>query len=56
MTDENKRYEVRQLGTTGWELVDERATNLTKEQCDGQLNEYMNDGISVNRLKVFRVS
>jgi|TARA_S200000501_G_C20853674_1_gene756822 hypothetical protein len=53
---ENKLYEVRQLGTTGWELVDERATNLTKEQCDNQLKEYMNDGVSSERLKVFRVA
>ena len=53
---ENKLYEVRQLGTTGWELVDERATNLTKEQCDQKLKEYIGDGVSPDRLKVQRLT
>ncbi len=56
MTDENKRYEIRQLLTTGWELNDDTDTNLTREQCDGRLRQYTNDGIPPNRLQVRRIS
>ena len=56
MTEENKLYEVRQLTTTGWYLLDQDATNLTKEQCDDKLDEYMSDGISPQRLKVIRLN
>ena len=57
MTDENKRYEIRQLLTTGWEIVDESMdTNLTREQCDGRIKYYSDDGIPPNRIQVKRIS
>ena len=56
MTDENKRYEIRQLLTTGWELDGDNDTNLTREQCDVRLREYTNDGVPPNRLQVKRIS
>ena len=54
--NENKRYEIRQLVTTGWELDDDNDTNLTREQCDDKLRQYINDGVPPNRLQVKRIS
>ena len=54
--NENKLYEIRQLTTTGWELNDDNDTNLTREQCDGRIREYTNDGVPQNRIQVRRVS
>ena len=31
-------YKVLRQVTTGWELADDRAQNLTKQQCDEVLN------------------
>ena len=56
MTDENKRYEIRQLLTTGWELADDTDTNLTREQCDGRIRQYTDDGVPPNRIQVRIVS
>ena len=57
MTDENKRYDIKQLLTTGWEIVDKSMdTNLTREQCDGRIKHYSDDGVPPNRIQVRRVS
>ena len=48
---EEKRYKILELVTTGYHLIDNRAYNLTKEECDAQLNAYMDDGIAPNRLR-----
>jgi len=48
-------YRILELQTTGWQELDE-ATNLTKEQCDQRLKEYIGDGIAPDRLKVQRLT
>ena len=48
-------YRILELQTTGWEELEE-ATNLTKEQCDQKLKEYIGDGVSPDRLKVQRLT
>ena len=51
MTDQ-KLYKVLRLVTTGWELADEQAQNLTKEQCDEVLNTLVQmEGIAPSSLK-----
>ena len=44
-------YRIQELTTTGWELIDETATQLTKEQCDQYLQEYLSVGYPPNRLR-----
>ena len=48
-------YRILELQTTGWEELEE-ATNLTKEQCDQKLKEYIGDGVAPDRLKVQRLT
>ena len=55
MTD-SKRYQLFELMTEGWEQIDEDANNMTKEQCDQKLNDYIGNGVPPNRLKVVRVA
>ena len=51
MTDQ-KLYKVLRLVTTGWELADEQAQHLTKEQCDEVLNTLVQmEGIAPSSLK-----
>ena len=51
-----KRYKLLELATTGWEQIDVDANNMTKEECDAKLRDYIGDGVSPQRLKVVRVS
>tara|TARA_B100002019_G_scaffold28054_1_gene21902 strand:- start:359 stop:601 length:243 start_codon:yes stop_codon:yes gene_type:complete len=44
-------YRVEELTTTGWELADERCTNLTKEQANQALQNFLDDGLSPQRLR-----
>lgn len=46
------RYRIEELYTQGWELIDSSAVNLTKEECDRRLNEYLQRGINPNYLRV----
>jgi len=48
---EEKRYKILELVTTGYHLIDNRAYNLTKEECDIKLETYLDDGIAPNRLR-----
>ena len=49
---EQKLYKVLRLVTTGWELADERAQNLTKEQCDAVLQNLVQmEGVAPSSLK-----
>ena len=50
MTEE-KRYKILELVTTGYHLIDNRAYNLTKEECDIMLNRYVENGQSPNAIK-----
>ena len=51
MTEEIKLYRIEEFCTTGWELIADDAVKLTKEQCDQQLQEYLNIGYSPNRMR-----
>jgi len=46
-----KLYRIEELATSGWELVDPSATNLTKEQATERLNGYIAEGYNPNRLR-----
>ena len=48
---EEKRYKILELVTTGYHLIDNRAYNLTKEECDVMLNEFVEKGQSPTALK-----
>ena len=50
MTQE-RRWKLQELSTNGWTSIDPTTDSLTKEQCDVQLNNYMDDGIAPNRLR-----
>ena len=49
-------YRIEELTTTGWELIEEEAHHLTKEQCDLLLNHYLSAGYPPNRLRATRES
>ena len=53
MSDTN-RYKLLELSTNGWSLIDNKAQNLTKEECDVWIQKAMNNGVAQNRLKVAR--
>ncbi len=45
-------YKVLRLVTTGWELADDRAQNLTRAQCDEVLNNLVQmEGIEPSSLR-----
>lgn len=44
-------YRIEELFTNGWELIDEKATKLTKEECNQKLQEYLSEGYNPNYLR-----
>ena len=44
-------YRVEELTTTGWELADEKCTNLTKDEAHKALRNFLDDGLAPNRLR-----
>ena len=46
-----KRWKIQELSTNGWTSIAPTTDSLTKEECDAQLNAYMDDGIAPNRLR-----
>ena len=55
MTQE-KRYRIEEFATTGWELIEVTDVNLSKEECDAKLQEYIACGHNPNKLRVQRES
>ncbi len=47
----NQLYRIEELYSHGWELIDESAQKLTKEQCDQMLRTYLNHGVNPNHLR-----
>ena len=45
-----KLYRIEELTTEGWTLLDDKATRLTREQCDVMLNEFMQSGVTASRM------
>lgn len=44
-------YRIEELFTGGWELIEEDAQHLTKEQCDERLQSYLTSGYNPNYLR-----
>lgn len=44
-------YRIEELFTNGWEVIDENAKQLTKEQCNERLNYYLSTGYNPNYLR-----
>ena len=44
-------WRIEELTTEGWTLLDNQAVNLTKDQCDVKLNEFMAAGVNPNRMR-----
>ena len=51
---DTKRYRIEEFATTGWELIEATDVNLTKEECDAKLQEYIQMGSNPNKLRVVR--
>ena len=52
---EEKRYKILELVTTGYHLIDNRAYNLTKDDCNVMINRYIENGQSPNAIKAVLV-
>ena len=46
-----KLYRVEELCTTGWELVDEKYTGMTKDRTKEVLDELIAEGYNPNALR-----
>ena len=46
-----KLYRIEELQTGGWELVDDAAVKLTKDQASKRLDEAIAEGLNPNRLR-----
>ena len=44
-------YRIEELFTDGWELIEEDAKQLTKEQCNERLNRYLAQGHNPKYLR-----
>jgi hypothetical protein len=45
-------YRIEELATTGWELIGEDEIKLTKEVCSQHIQNYINQGMNPNLLRV----
>ena len=52
---EQKRYKILERVTSGWHLIDARAYDLTKENCDTMLDKFISSGQNPNDLKAVLV-
>ena len=53
--DPNTTYKVIRLTTEGWTLADDQAQNLSKEQCDAILQNYVQmEGVNPSELRAVR--
>ena len=48
---QDSKYKIVQQATNGWHLIEDRAQNLTKGQCDRMLKDYIRGGENPNDLK-----
>jgi len=54
MTD-TARYRIEEYTTVGWELADERSSNLTKEEAKAKYDVLIeHEGLNPNRVRVQR--
>ena len=50
------KYKIVQQATNGWHLIEDYATNLTKDRCSQLLNQFINEGNNPNDLKAVLVN
>ncbi len=48
---EVKKYKILERVTTGWHLIANNAHNLTREECDRMLKEFVDQGQNPGDLK-----
>lgn len=48
---EEKLYRIEELCTTGWELVDSKYTNMTREKTKEVLESLLAEGYNPNTLR-----
>ena len=53
---EEKRYKIILQSTSGWNLIEDYATNLPKERCSQLLNQFIREGNNPNDLKAVLVN
>ncbi len=46
-----KLYRIEELTTEGWTLLDDKAVQLTKSQCDVMLEQFMEAGVNASRMR-----
>ena len=44
-------YRVEELTTQGWEIADEKCVGLTKDEAHKALQNFLDDGLSPQRLR-----
>ena len=45
-------YRIEEFTTTGWELINEREVQLTREICSEHVRNYLSNGMSPDHLRV----
>ena len=45
-------YRIEEFTTVGWELIDEKEVQLTREVCSQHIQRYISEGMSPDRLRV----
>jgi hypothetical protein len=45
-------YRIEEFTTTGWELINEREVQLTRDICSENVQHYLGSGMSPDRLRV----
>ena len=51
----NTTYRILRLTTEGWTLADDQAVNLSKEQCDAILQNYVQmEGVNPSELRAIK--
>ena len=52
MDEKDRRYDIHELVTTGWQVVNEPyVTNLTRDGAQNRVNELIAEGYNPNDLK-----
>ena len=49
---DEKRYKIMNESTTSWVLIDDKAQNLTKEECDKWIDDLLVRGANPNYFKI----
>ena len=49
---DERRYKIMNESTTSWVLIDDKAQNLTKEECDKWIDDLLVRGANPNYFKI----